>query len=155
MAIADGGSAPCPCGSDRKLSVCCGPFLGGAARAATAEQLMRSRYSAYVLGNEEYLLDTWHISTRPERLGLAESPAVRWLSLRVIRAEAGGPHDMEGLVDFIARYKPAGRANQLHEISRFRRENGRWFYVEGVEPVGAGHGSMPGKPGGNLSSSGG
>lgn len=128
-------SVSCPCGSGRHLSACCAPLLGGDELAATAEQLMRSRYTAYALGHEEYLLDTWHASTRPGQLGLAESPEVQWLNLRIIRTQAGGLHDSEGLVEFVARYKPAGRAGRLHEISRFCRIDGRWFYAGSSMPA--------------------
>ena len=88
---------------------------------------MRSRYTAYVQGRVDYLLQTWHPSTRPATLDRGNEP-VRWLSLQVRRAEAGRPQDDEGIVEFIARYKLGGRAHRLHEISRFVRENGRWFY---------------------------
>lgn len=92
---------------------------------------MRSRYTAYVLGAEDYLLDTWHVSTRPGRLGLADAAAVKWLGLEVLRVEAGGAGDAEGIVEFVARCKPPGRAQRLHETSRFVREDGRWFYLDG------------------------
>jgi SEC-C motif-containing protein len=123
--------SPCPCGSGRALTACCGVFLRGDARPDTAEQLMRSRYSAYVLGNEPYLLRTWHASTRPASLALASAP-VKWLGLEVVRTAAGGRHDREGVVEFVARYKPHGRAERLHEVSRFVCEDGQWFYVDGV-----------------------
>ena len=89
--------------------------------------MMRSRYTAYVRGRADYLLQTWHPSTRPATLDLGNEP-VRWLGLQVRRVEAGSPQDDEGIVEFIARYKLGGRAHRLHEISRFVRENGRWFY---------------------------
>lgn len=92
---------------------------------------MRSRYTAYVLADENYLLDTWHASTRPARLGLADAASVNWLGLQVLRVEGGGPGDSDGVVEFVARYKPAGRAERLHETSRFVREDGRWFYLDG------------------------
>lgn len=92
---------------------------------------MRSRYAAYVVGDAGYLLRTWHASTRPETLELVHAP-VKWLGLSILRTEAGGARDSEGTVEFIARCKPAGRAERLHETSRFRREDGQWFYVDGV-----------------------
>jgi SEC-C motif-containing protein len=121
----------CPCGSGRSLAACCDPLLAGAARAATAEQLMRSRYTAYALGDEAYLLRTWHASTRPSSLNLAAAP-VKWLGLRIVRTEAGGPDDRDGIVEFEARYKPPGRAERLREVSRFVNENGAWYYVDGT-----------------------
>jgi SEC-C motif-containing protein len=91
---------------------------------------MRSRYSAYVLEDEEYLLASWHPSTRPERLGLGEGGRVKWLGLKILAARAGGPEDSEGMVEFVARYKGDGRATRLHERSRFERIEGRWLYVD-------------------------
>ena len=90
---------------------------------------MRSRYSAYVLGLENYLLATWHASTRPAALDLGAGPAAKWLGLDVKeRTEAGDT----ATVEFVARCRVGGRAQRLHEISRFVRENGRWYYVDGV-----------------------
>jgi SEC-C motif-containing protein len=102
---------------------------GGA--SATAAALMRSRYCAYVLKLEAYLLATWHASTRPAALGLAaQSPAPRWLGLEV-RRHVDDAAD-RAVVEFIARYRVGGgRAQRLHEVSRFVRENGRWFYLDG------------------------
>ncbi len=90
---------------------------------------MRSRYSAYVLRNEPYLLATWHFSSRPAALGLADGPAPKWLGLEVKRHEQRDEH--HAIVEFVARYKVGGRAQRLHEISRFVREEGRWLYVDG------------------------
>lgn len=97
---------------------------------------MRSRYCAYVHCLEPYLLATWHASTRPDSLDLAASPAPKWLGLAVQRHEATGPDT--AIVEFVARYKVGGRAHRLHETSRFVREGGRWFYVDGnVDEAGA------------------
>lgn len=98
-------------------------------RPGTAEQLMRSRYCAYTLRREDYLLRTWHASTRPAVLDLAA--ATKWLGLEVVRCEAGAETDMRGVVEFVARYKHNGRAGRLHEVSRFVREAGQWYYVDG------------------------
>ena len=87
---------------------------------------MRSRYTAFVLGFEDYLLASWHPRTRP--LDFAGSPR-RWLGLKVLPHEAGTADS--AIVEFIARYKAGGRANELHETSRFVREGGRWLYVDG------------------------
>lgn len=92
---------------------------------------MRSRYSAYVLKDEPYLLRTWHPSTRPAQLVLDEGGPLKWLELKVLRIEAGGERDDHGIVEFVARFKPAGAAGRLHEVSRFMREHGEWFYVAG------------------------
>jgi SEC-C motif-containing protein len=121
---------PCPCGSGASFDRCCGPYLDCAAPAPTAEALMRSRYSAYVRLREDYLLATWHASTRPAELGLAGEAPTKWLGLDVRRHEQ---QDAEhAIVEFVARYKINGRAHRLQETSRFVREDGRWFYVDGT-----------------------
>ena len=91
---------------------------------------MRSRYTAYTRGDSAYLAATWHPSTRQPGLTLGEP--VRWTGLQVVAREAGGPDDTEGTVEFIARYKVGGRAHRLHEVSRFRRWEGRWTYLDGA-----------------------
>ncbi len=120
--------APCPCASAHSYEACCGPYHAGRA-APTAEALMRSRYSAYVLRLEPYLLATWHVRTRPLALDLASDKDTRWLGLEIIKHEASGSDSAS--VEFVARYRIAGRAHRLHENSRFLRENGRWYYLDG------------------------
>jgi SEC-C motif-containing protein len=120
---------PCPCGSGLAYRDCCGPFIEGRAIPDTALRLMRSRYSAYALGHQAWIAETWHPSTRPCTLELGE--AVRWLDLKVLATEAGGPQDDLGVVEFVARYRVGGRAHRLHERSRFRRLDGRWYYLDG------------------------
>ena len=88
---------------------------------------MRSRYSAYVLGLEDYLRDTWHESTRPAALNLRDGPPPKWLGLEV---KAQAQRDDAATVEFVARCKVGGRARRLHELSRFVREDGRWYYVD-------------------------
>ena len=95
---------------------------------------MRSRYSAYVLGLHDYLLATWHPSTRPQVLELGDPATTRWLGLEVKRH---GAQDDTGMVEFVARYKVGGAsAVRLHERSRFLREDGRWYYLDGEFPGG-------------------
>jgi len=119
---------PCPCGSGLAHAACCGPLLAGAAIADSAERLMRSRYSAYVQGDGDYLLATWHPSTRPPTLDL--DPRVRWLGLSVKRHAPAGPD--AAVVEFVARHRiGGGSAARLHETSRFVRADGRWYYVDG------------------------
>jgi SEC-C motif-containing protein len=90
---------------------------------------MRSRYSAYALGKTAYLLATWHASTRPPALALDEEPRSRWIGLAIRRHEqADADH---AVVEFVARHRIGGRAHRLHEISRFVREDGRWYYLDG------------------------
>ncbi len=122
-------SSPCPCGGG-DYAGCCGRYHGGTP-APDAEKLMRSRYSAYALKLEAYLLATWHPDTRPAALDLAADNA-KWLGLEVKQ------HIVESAdratVEFVARYKIGGRAHRLHEISRFVCEQGCWFYLDGVFP---------------------
>ena len=124
----------CPCGSDSLYAACCGLYIDGGQRPDTAERLMRSRYTAYTLKREPYLLRTWRASTRPGELGLGKDGATKWLGLEIIRAEAGGAGDAQGIVGVVARYNVNGKAGRLHEVSRFTRENGQWFYVDGEVP---------------------
>jgi len=123
-------SAPCPCGRPRPYDACCGRWHAGsqALQAPDAEDLMRSRYSAFVRWLPDYLLATWHPSTRPAALD-APPPDLRWLGLEVRRHVATDAD--HALVEFVARSKQGGRAERLHETSRFVREHGRWFYVDG------------------------
>lgn len=121
-------NTPCPCGQPRAYADCCGRPIGGET-PADAESLMRSRYTAYTLGNEPYLLTTWHPSTRPESLQLDAEPKPKWLGLQVkIHRKIDENH---AEVEFVARCKIGGRAHRLHETSRFVREEGKWYYVDG------------------------
>lgn len=117
----------CVCGSGRVAADCCARHHAGEP-APDPEALMRSRYSAYVLGLTDYLLATWHPTTRPAALTRDEA-GLKWLGLDVRRcAMQDADH---GTVEFVARSKLGGRAHRLHETSRFVRENGRWFYLDG------------------------
>ena len=122
-------TSPCPCGGNSYAS-CCEPYHRGNP-APNAEALMRSRYTAYVLKLEPYLLDTWHPDTRPEQLNLAEDNA-QWVALDVKRHVAESA--TSAIVEFVARYKLNGRAHRLHEVSRFVCENEQWFYIDGNFP---------------------
>jgi len=97
---------------------------------------MRSRYCAYVLGLEAYLLGTWHVTTRPETMDLNQLPQPQWFGLSVkghgLRPAKEGKE--AAFVEFVARFKLNGRAQQLHEVSEFLREDGRWYYVTGTFP---------------------
>jgi len=119
----------CPCGRQQTYAQCCAPCHQSQRVAPTAEALMRSRYSAYVLGLKGYLLDTWHSSTRPKQLEL--DTKTLWLGLKVKACEAGTEQDTEGTVHFVARYKIQGKAHRLVENSRFIKQQGRWFYLDG------------------------
>ncbi len=122
-------TALCPCGSNRNLADCCGRYLDGHEIPPSAEALMRSRYTAFTLNREDYLLATWHPTTCPEALGLKEEVANKWIGLEIKRSELADAGN--AIVEFVARYKVNGRAHRLHEVSRFVREEGRWFYVDG------------------------
>ncbi|MET8614167.1 YchJ family protein [Streptomyces misionensis] len=115
----------CPCGLPQPYDACCGRFHSGAASAPTAELLMRSRYCAFVKGDAQYLLRTWHPRTRPERLGL--DPRMRWTGLEILDADGGSAFHTTGTVTFRASY----RGGALHERSRFERVDGAWVYVDG------------------------
>jgi SEC-C motif-containing protein len=137
-AIADNAAmnadeSACPCQSGRTYARCCAPLHRGEALAGNAEALMRSRYSAYVRGDVPYLLATWYAGTRPASLELDDAKATRWLGLEVKRHEQRDAD--HAVVEFVARYKVGGAsAVRLHEISRFVREDGRWYYVDGEFP---------------------
>jgi len=125
----DQRSSQCPCGSGTSYDACCGRLHRGAV-AETAEELMRSRYSAFVVGDADHLFRTWHPRTRPDDLML---PVHRtWSGLVVLATEAGGAGDDAGVVEFEAHYVSGGRAGVQHEVSRFERRRGRWVYVEGA-----------------------
>jgi len=122
----------CPCGSDRPYPSCCGHYIEHGIPAATAEKLMRSRYSAYTLSNSPYLLNSWHATTRPTTLDLSQTPQPEWLGLKICHTEAGNTADHNGTVEFIARYRENSATEVIHEISRFVKEDGHWFYLNGT-----------------------
>ena len=132
MAMKPVVKSTCPCGTARSYTECCGLYLSGQAAAPNAETLMRSRYTAFTRLDETYLLATWHPSTRPAALDLAGDAATKWIGLDVKRFEVTGADS--AIVEFVARYKIGGRAQRLQEVSRFVREQGRWYYVAAVKP---------------------
>ena len=121
-------STDCPCGSGRSYADCCEPLHDGGP-AGTAEALMRSRFSAFALGLEGYLLRSWHPSTRPTTLEL--DAGTTWRRLQIVDTVAGGEHDETGIVEFRASYRDAAGAGVIHERSRFARDAGRWAYLDG------------------------
>ena len=118
---------PCPCGSARAYAACCGALHTGTRSAATAQELMRSRYSAFVVHDEAYLLSTWHPSTRPPEIRFVDG--LRWTGLTVLGTTGGSLLHAEGTVDFEARYVAQGQAGVLAERSRFLRVDGNWRYL--------------------------
>jgi SEC-C motif-containing protein len=111
----------CPCGSGQVFGRCCQPLHVGERQAETAEKLMRSRYSAYAVGDLDYVWRTWHPRTRPAEVSADE---VEWTSLEIVDASADE-------VEFRAHYRHGGQTGTLHERSRFAVRAGRWFYVDG------------------------
>lgn len=122
----------CPCGSGRDYDDCCGAYLEQGLHAPSCEALMRSRYTAFVRGNEAYLLATWHPDTRPQSLQLDRTPQPRWLGLKIVAVREDPPS-----VEFVARYRIAGKAHRLHERSRFAQADGKWLYYDGVQRSGS------------------
>jgi SEC-C motif-containing protein len=120
----------CDCGTSQSYADCCGRYHAGPLylQAPNAEALMRSRYTAYVRNLTRYLLETWHPRTRPAELE-PSPPGLRWLGLQV-RGHAVLDAD-HATVEFVVRSKLGGRAQRMHETSRFVREDGRWYYVDG------------------------
>lgn len=124
----------CPCKSHRTYADCCQPFHHGNARPETAEELMRSRFSAYFFRLVDYLVDTTHPDTREPGLKHeleAMIEEVNWSFLKIIQVAKGGPEDKVGKVEFIASYYLHGEPHELHERSRFKRYKGNWKYLDG------------------------
>ncbi len=119
----------CPCGG-ASYDGCCGPLHRGERQADSPEELMRSRFTAYALGLDDYVFRTWHPRTRPE--GVAPDPATRWTALEILGTETDSPAEADtGLVEFRAHFEEPGGGGVLHERSRFARRAGRWFYLDG------------------------
>lgn len=119
----------CPCNSGASYAACCEPLLAGDRPAETALALMRSRYTAYVVRNVDYLLKTWHPSTRPAAIDPATIPD--WVGLHIVRTEKGMETDNAGVVEFKAAFFSRPKIRHLHETSRFVKEDGQWLYVDG------------------------
>ena len=122
------GAFPCPCGRGEAYAECCEPLHQGAP-APTAERLMRSRYSAFALGLDGYLLRSWHSSMRPTDREFDET--IEWRRLVIESTEAGGPFDDSGFVTFTAIGRNSEGRFEQRERSRFVREGGHWFYIDG------------------------
>lgn len=133
----------CPCGSEKPFSYCCEPAVEGYKPAATAEALMRSRYTAFALGQVDYLINTTaacHRNPADAEVIEEQIKATTWTGLQIVSTEKGTADDAEGIVEFIAAFEAGDDACELHEKSNFRRENGAWVYLDGdveVRPVSA------------------
>ena len=125
----------CPCGSNLDLAACCGAIMAGAP-APSPEALMRSRYSAYVLGNIEHIVRS-HLPAKGEEVDLEAvtrfSKESDWQGLTIVSTERGGPEDTDGTVEFIARYKAGGKDHAHHERAIFRKVEDRWMFIDGKE----------------------
>ncbi len=119
----------CPCQSGADYRDCCRPYHKGKKKPPTAEILMRSRFCAFAKDRVNYLLETWHSSTRPPQLQLDR--AVTWTGLEITATHMGAENDVIGTVTFTARYTTNGMPGAMTETSDFVRQDGRWFYVKG------------------------
>ncbi|GAA2787672.1 YchJ family protein [Crossiella cryophila] len=117
----------CPCGLPTSYPDCCGALHRGERAAATAELLMRSRFTAYALRDEAYLLRSWHPRTRPVEVDFDTD--LRWTHLEILGATGGGLFHQEGTVEFNAHYRYQDKDDRLHENSRFERVDGAWVYL--------------------------
>jgi len=126
----------CPCGSGFLPVECCQLYISGDKVAPTAEALMRSRYVAYASNNNEYILQSWHPSTRPKETELIDNDT-EWTGLEILNTQAGLENDSKGIVEFRARCKIKGQSAGLDESSEFIREDGIWYYVDGssIQPI--------------------
>ncbi|MGC4959839.1 YchJ family protein [Gordonia sp. DT101] len=124
------GNERCPCMSGLTLDECCGPILAGERKAGTAEALMRSRFTAFAVGDRDHLLASWHPRTRPRILDLDDT--LQWYRLDIESTSGGTPFDTTGEVTFTAHHRQDGVRGSLHERSRFARLDGQWVYVDGV-----------------------
>lgn len=128
-------SEECPCGSTLPFEGCCGSIITEKRKAQTAEELMRSRYTAFTLGDVEYLMKSWHPQTRnlSEKREIQNwAKSVRWIKLEIINTAGGQQGDMAGTVTFIAYYREKGKLKTIKEKSSFTIVDGYWVYVSGI-----------------------
>ena len=126
----------CPCTSGREFAECCEPIIQQRQKATTAEQLMRSRYSAYALGHTDWIIESQSPDGRQfvDRRATEEwSKRAVWHRMEILEVKDGGPEDAEGFVDFKAHYTIAGEDIVHHEVASFRRVDDTWYFVDGVE----------------------
>jgi len=121
----------CPCSPEKEFEQCCGPYLAGDQDAPTAEALMRSRYTAYVVKDYDYVIRTCQADNRPKQDEFTDQLDLKWHGLEVLRTEQGQADDDQGVVEFVARYEAAGATYNHHEVSKFVKEEGKWYYLDG------------------------
>jgi SEC-C motif-containing protein len=121
----------CLCGSGLNYQNCCGLYHSGEKSAATAEILMRSRFTAYAMCNGDYLQATWDNSKRPPQIDFSKDTA-QWQRLEIVDVKKGAANDEKGIVEFKAYFQQDGEEMVMHEISRFKKTASRWFYLDGV-----------------------
>lgn len=122
----------CLCGSGLEYDRCCALLHSGAESAATAEALMRSRFTAYAQQNEAYLLTTWDSAKRPVNIDFSKEDNVEWNRLEIVGKRKGGEKDSKGIVEFKAYYLLEDEEYAMHEISRFVKKSGKWLYLDGM-----------------------
>jgi SEC-C motif-containing protein len=134
MSLAERMNEPCPCGTGASTGDCCGRYIHGLQLAPTAEALMRSRYSAYVLGEIDWIVKS-HDPTSAEEVDRKStekwSKEAKWNGLEIRARAKGEPTDEVGEVEFVAKYEVEGQSVAHHERARFRRQEGTWYYVDG------------------------
>ncbi|MDQ7005041.1 MAG: YchJ family protein [Ghiorsea sp.] len=121
----------CPCKSGKTLDNCCKPYHDNTIDAPTAEVLMRSRYSAFVLGLSDYIWRTWHETTRPD-LEILGGLGLKWIDLKIISSEVESNTDDTDTIHFIASFVSGHKGKTLDEVSSFVKEGGLWYYVDGI-----------------------
>lgn len=124
-------SVLCQCCSNKPFQECCSIVINNQQLPETAQQLMRSRYCAYATNNVDYLLSTWHESTRPDNVKSGELLVIKWNHLLIVDTKLGLKQHNTGSVEFVAYYSSNNTNKQLHEVSQFIKEQNKWFYVDG------------------------
>ena len=127
----------CPCGADKTYDKCCELFIRGESVPKTAEELMRSRYTAFTKEEVGYILDTVH----PDKRSQHDEKGIRnwtkksdWIGLEIVETSGGGSDDSEGKVEFVARYYQNGKRETHHEIADFKKEEDKWYFLDGIAP---------------------
>ncbi len=135
-------SIDCLCGSLLPYDACCALLHTGTNQATTAEALMRSRFTAYAMHNDGYLLQSWDTATRPVNIDFSKETS-EWTCLEIVATKKGQAKDTKGVVEFKAYFTQAGEEQVLSEVSRFIKKQGQWLYLDGkVKSIGASSGPV-------------